>query len=109
MGIPLAGIRVLDLTRAGVGPTSTQRLAFLGAEVIKIESRRHVDMARTVMRMESGAPDYSRVGDDLNASQTFVEFNLDKKSVTIDFWQPEGAALVRRLAAGADAVVSAMR
>ena len=95
---PLAGVRVLDLSRVLAGPWATQLLADLGAEVIKVE--------------KPGAGDDTRhwgppwlVHDDLKVAAYFLAANRGKQSVTIDFGTGEGAALVRRMAAEADVVV----
>ena len=95
---PLAGIRVLDLSRVLAGPWCTQLLADLGAEVIKIERPGVGDDTR-----HWGPPwhgeGYERV------AAYFLSANRGKKSAAIDFSQPEGAALVRKIAENSDVVV----
>ncbi|MFO1069937.1 MAG: CaiB/BaiF CoA-transferase family protein [Geminicoccaceae bacterium] len=96
MSGPLAGIRVLDLSRVLAGPWAGQNLADLGAEVIKVERPGSGDDTR------GWGPPWVKDADggDTGESAYFVSANRGKKSVTIDFTRPEGADLVRRLAAG---------
>ena len=95
---PLAGIRVLDLSRVLAGPWATQLLADLGAEVIKVEKPGAGDDTR-----HWGPPWHELEGEQVAAY--FLAANRGKKSVAIDFATEEGAALVRRMAADADVVV----
>ena len=95
---PLDGIKVLDLSRVLAGPWCTQLLADLGADVIKIERPGSGDDTR------HWGPPWHGEGDKRVAAY-FLSCNRGKKSAAIDFAQPDGAALVRRLAAEADVVV----
>ena len=95
---PLAGIRVLDLSRVLAGPWCTQLLADLGAEVIKVERPGAGDDTR-----HWGPPWHVRNGEKVAAY--FLSANRGKRSAAIDFATEEGAALVRRLAGQADVVV----
>jgi formyl-CoA transferase len=95
---PLQGIKVLDLSRVLAGPWCTQLLADLGAEVIKIERPGSGDDTR------HWGPPWHGEGENRVAAY-FLSANRGKKSAAIDFAQPEGAALVRKLAQGADVVV----
>jgi len=95
---PLAGIKVLDLSRVLAGPWCTQLLADLGAEVIKIERPGAGDDTR------HWGPPWHGEGDRRVAAY-FLSCNRGKKSAAIDFSRPEGAELVRRLAAQTDVVV----
>lgn len=95
---PLAGIRVLDLSRVLAGPWCTQLLADLGAEVIKIEKPGSGDDTR-----HWGPPWHEINGERVAAY--FLSANRGKRSAAIDFGTQEGAALVRRLASKADIVV----
>jgi formyl-CoA transferase len=95
---PLAGIKVLDLSRVLAGPWCTQLLADLGADVIKIERPGAGDDTR------HWGPPWHGEGE-LRVSAYFLSCNRGKKSAAIDFAREEGAALVRRLAASADVVV----
>ncbi|HYX46405.1 MAG TPA: CaiB/BaiF CoA-transferase family protein [Sphingomicrobium sp.] len=95
---PLEGIKVLDLSRVLAGPWCTQLLADLGAEVTKIERPGHGDDTR-----HWGPPWHGeREG---RVAAYFVSCNRGKKSAAIDFAQPEGSALVRKLAEKADVVI----
>ena len=98
MNPPLAGIRVLDLSRVLAGPWCTQLLADLGAEVIKIERPGVGDDTR-----HWGPPWHVRNGEKVAAY--FLAANRGKRSAAIDFATDEGAALVRRLAGYSDVVV----
>jgi formyl-CoA transferase len=95
---PLAGIRVLDLSRVLAGPWCTQLLADLGAEVIKIERPGVGDDTR------HWGPPWHGEGDQRVAAY-FLSANRGKKSAAIDFSQPEGAALIRKIAETCDVVV----
>jgi crotonobetainyl-CoA:carnitine CoA-transferase CaiB-like acyl-CoA transferase len=95
---PLAGTKVLDLSRVLAGPWCTQLLADLGADVIKIERPRAGDDTR-----HWGPPWHERDGEKVAAY--FLSANRGKKSAAIDFATEEGAAVVRRLAETADVVV----
>ena len=95
---PLAGIRVLDLSRVLAGPWCTQLLADLGAEVVKIERPGAGDDTR------HWGPPWHGEGEDRVAAY-FLSANRGKKSAAIDFAKPDGAALIRQLAERADVVV----
>jgi crotonobetainyl-CoA:carnitine CoA-transferase CaiB-like acyl-CoA transferase len=99
---PLAGIRVLDLSRVLAGPWCTQLLADLGAEVIKVERPGAGDDTR------HWGPPWHEHGDEKVAAY-FLAANRGKKSAAIDFAQPEGAALVRRMAETSDVLVENFR
>lgn len=91
---PLRGIRVIDLTRVLAGPFCTMNLADLGAEVIKIEMPGRGDDSRGFAPLMPG-------GD----SGYFYSVNRGKKSVTLDLREPEGSALLFKLAEKSDVVV----
>ena len=95
---PLDGIKVVDLSRVLAGPWCTQLLADLGAEVTKIERPGHGDDTR------HWGPPWHGEGDDRVAAY-FLSCNRGKKSAAIDFGTVAGAALVRKLAEGADVIV----
>lgn len=90
----LGGIRVLDLSRVLAGPWATQILGDLGADVLKIEKPDGGDDTRSWGPPFVEAPDGSQ-GD----AAYFLAANRNKRSITIDFAKPEGAALIKRLAA----------
>ncbi len=93
---PLAGLRVLDLTRVLVGPTCTQMLGDLGAEVIKIERPEAGDDTRGF------APPFVP---NTKESAYFVGVNRNKKSVTLDIAKPEGQAIIHKLLEHCDILV----
>jgi crotonobetainyl-CoA:carnitine CoA-transferase CaiB-like acyl-CoA transferase len=95
---PLEGVKVLDLSRVLAGPWCTQLLADLGAEVIKIERPGVGDDTR------HWGPPWFGEGNERVAAY-FLSCNRGKRSAAIDFAQPDGAALVRRLVADSDVVV----
>ncbi len=101
MSGPLDGLVVLDLSRVLAGPTCTQLLGDLGAEVLKIEHPENGDDTR------SWGPPFALddAGEPTDLSAYFMCANRNKKSVAIDLRTPEGQAAVRRLAARADVVV----
>ncbi|MDG1443660.1 MAG: CaiB/BaiF CoA-transferase family protein [Pseudomonadales bacterium] len=95
----LQGKLVLDLSRVLAGPWASQTLADLGATVIKIERPGKGDDTRGF-----GPPFFQNAdGDDISAY--FMSANRGKQSVCIDISQPQGADLVRQLAAKADIVI----
>jgi crotonobetainyl-CoA:carnitine CoA-transferase CaiB-like acyl-CoA transferase len=97
---PLDGIRVLDLSRVLAGPWATQLLADLGADVVKIERPGEGDDTR------AWGPPYLQSADGTaRESAYFLCTNRGKRSVAVDVAKPEGAALVRELAAASDVVV----
>jgi crotonobetainyl-CoA:carnitine CoA-transferase CaiB-like acyl-CoA transferase len=93
---PLKGLRVVDLTRVLAGPTCTQMLGDMGAEVIKIERPDAGDDTRGF------APPYMP---NTRESAYFVGVNRNKKSVTIDIGKPEGQSIVHKLLENADILV----
>ena len=84
---PLRGLRVFDLTRVLAGPTCTQMLADLGADVIKIERPGAGDDTRGF------APPYLP---ETNESAYFIGVNRNKRSVTIDIANPKARRSRRR-------------
>ncbi|MFQ5881867.1 MAG: CaiB/BaiF CoA transferase family protein [Candidatus Methylomirabilales bacterium] len=94
----LSGVRVLDLTRVISGPYATMLLAFLGAEVIKIEEPREGDPARTTTL-------YYHDG----LSAVFVAGNVGKKSVTLNLKTEKGRSLFLGLVERADVVIDNFR
>ena len=95
---PLAGVRILDLSRVLAGPWATQLLADLGADVIKVEKPGAGDDTR-----HWGPPWLEH--EDQKVAAYFLAANRGKRSVAIDFGTAEGADLVRRIAADADVLV----
>ena len=98
---PLAGLVVLDLTRILAGPSATQLLGDLGADVIKIERPGAGDDTR-----KWGPPFVTgKDGRPTRESAYYLCANRNKRSVAIDMARPEGAGLIRELARGADVLI----
>ncbi len=95
---PLQGVKVLDLSSVVVGPACTLSLADQGAEVVKVEPLEG-DLLR---QLGGGARHAGMTG-------KFMNFNRNKRSICVDLRSPEGLALVHRLAAQADVLVTNMR
>jgi len=98
----LEGIKVLDLSRVLAGPWSTQILADFGADVLKVELPGKGDDTRAWGPPFLKLPDGS---DDHQESAYYLSANRNKRSAAIDLAKPEGAALIRKLAAEADILV----
>ena len=88
---PLQGIKVVDFTNVQSGPSCTQMLAWLGADVIKIERPGTGDATRNELQFMPGEPSYY-----------FLQLNSDKKSLTLDAATPDGKAILTKLIEGAD-------
>ena len=101
MSGPLTHLTVLDLSRVLAGPWCTQLLADLGATVIKIEKPGSGDDTR------AWGPPFLKdaAGNDTSEAGYYLACNRGKRSVAVDFTQPEGQALIRDLARQADIVV----
>jgi crotonobetainyl-CoA:carnitine CoA-transferase CaiB-like acyl-CoA transferase len=91
---PLGGVRVLDLGRFVAAPFVTQLLGDLGAEIIKIERPKTGDDIRGY-----GPPFLKSLDGQDETSFDYIAANRNKKSVTVDISTPEGANIIRRLAA----------
>src|SRR6266508_750126 len=94
---PLAGIRVLDLTRVLAGPFCTMLLADLGAEVVKVE--------------RPGGDDARQFGPFLSSGESayFAGINRGKRSIVLDLKAPAGRDIFLRLVEKADVVVENYR
>ena len=93
---PLEGITILDFTRYQQGPSATLMLAELGARVLKVESPSG-DPGRMLSRFEDGFPSY------------FEVLNRGKQSIVVDLRQPDGKAVISRLARQVDVVAENFR
>jgi crotonobetainyl-CoA:carnitine CoA-transferase CaiB-like acyl-CoA transferase len=95
---PLAGVRVIDLSRVLAGPYATMTLADLGADVVKVEHPRGGDETR------SWGPPFAG-----GESAYFLSVNRGKRSVALDLKAPEGRELALELCARADVVIENFR
>lgn len=99
---PLAGLRILDLTRLLPGPAVTMHLADFGAEVIKVEDTGEGDyLRRFPPQVDSGGGD--------SAHPSFVALNRGKRSIRLDLKQPTARDALLRLADRCDALVESFR
>ncbi|MFN8558560.1 MAG: CoA transferase [Dehalococcoidia bacterium] len=96
--MPLARLRVLDLTWWIAGPHATTQLAMMGADVIRLESARRADGMRLTTPYAQGRPGINRSG-------RWISHNYSKRSVALDLGSPHGRALAQRLVAVSDIVV----
>ncbi len=102
--MPLEGLRILDMTRVLAGPTCTQILGDLGADVIKLEKPGSGDDSRSL-----GPPYFQRGKVKRGASAYFLSVNRNKRSVALDLTRRPGQELVRRLIQTCDVVVENFR
>ena len=89
--LPLAHIRVVDLTRARSGPTAVRQLADMGAQVVRVEAREEIE------------------GDSTALGFDFLNLHRNKRALTLDLKHPRGLEVLRRLAAKADVLVENFR
>ena len=90
----LSGVRVVDFTQFEAGPSCTEALAWLGADVVKIENPKMGDPGR---RLRPGQPD--------NDPYYFHVFNANKRSITVNLKSPKGLELVKDMLRKADVCV----
>lgn len=102
---PLAGIRVLDMSRVLAGPSATQILGDLGADVVKVEKPGQGDDTR------AWGPPFVRDADgrDTGESAYYLSANRNKRSLTLDFTTQAGRALALQLVGHADVLVENYR
>lgn len=91
---PLQGIKVIDFTEVQSGPSCTQMLAWLGAEVIKIERPGVGDATRKELQFDPDCPSYY-----------FLQLNSDKKSLALDAKTPDGKAILTKLIQSCDVFI----
>lgn len=96
-GGPLQGVRVVELTKVWAGPYAGKLLAFLGAEVIRVESEKSMDVTR-----------FYGV-DDINNAPGFKAVNPQKLSVQIDMKSAQGIALLMDLLRETDVLIENLR
>ncbi len=101
--LPLAGVRVLDLTMVWAGPYGTRLLADLGAEVIKVEAARSWDMLRSVHLLGGETERW------YDKAAFFHHNNRNKYACTIDLNTPQGKELALRLVSMSDIVIENYR
>jgi len=95
--LPLAGVKVLDLSQGVAGPYAGMLLARNGADVVKLEPPGTGDWSRALGKAANGQTAHSLIA------------NRGKRSIALDLKQPEGAAIARDLAANADVVIQNYR
>ena len=95
--LPLAGVRVLDLTRVLSGPFCTMLLADLGADVIKVETPGEGDTVRHQGATKDGLSWY------------FANYNRNKRSISLNLRTAEGRDILARLIAKSDVLVDNYR
>ena len=94
MSAPLEGVRILDLTQVQAGPSCTQLLAWLGADVIKVEEPGVGDRTRHERATEPGLDSFY-----------YLVFNSNKRSLTLNLKSEEGCDIFKRLVGLSDVVV----
>ena len=99
----LAGVRVADFTWVWAGPYAIMLLAYMGAEVIKIESRKRIDTAR------HGSITTGQTFSGWDSSSIFNNVNLNKLGVALDLSHPKGVELAKRIVGISDLVAQNMR
>ena len=97
MSGPLTGYTVIDMSRYIAGPYCSMLLGDLGANVIKVERRAVGEDSR-------GLLPFKKVGDD-SVSLYFTQYNKNKRSLTVDFRNPESIELLKKLIAKSDVLV----
>ncbi len=95
--LPLAGIRILDLSRVLAGPFCGALLGDIGAEIIKVEEINAGDETRSWPPLENGE------------SAAFIVNNRNKRGIAVDMKTPEGIAIIRRLASHSDVLLENFR
>jgi len=99
--LPLAGVRVLDLSNVLAGPFCAYQLALFGAEVTKVEHPEGGDLARRLGADKDAAA--------RNMGASFVAVNAGKRSITLNLKDPRGKAILRDLVRDADVLVENFR
>ncbi|MBI2863858.1 MAG: CoA transferase [Chloroflexi bacterium] len=110
--LPLTGLRVIDATSIWSGPFCAKQLADFGAEVIKVESARHMDIVRGMANPPLGSgvyPDRDPGPRPWNRAGMFNALNTSKLSLSLDLTTPEGVATLKRLAKVSDVVLDNFR
>lgn len=98
---PLSGLRVFDLSRIMAGPSCTQMLGDMGADVIKVERPGQGDDTR-----KWGPPFLKdKAGEDTDESAYYLSANRNKRSISLDISKPEGQKLAKKMIAKSDILV----
>ena len=97
MGLPLEGVRVVELGQLIAIPAATKMLADLGAQTIRVESCTRIELYRNISTYENSAE-----GEYWNRAANFYEQNRNKLGLTLDLSKPEGARALRELIAVSD-------
>ena len=97
MSKPFEGIKVLDFTQVLAGPFCAENMAYLGADVIKIEQRGQGDQTRAML----GDP----AQQDLKLGPYFIAMNAGKRSMTLDLKHPRAKEVIYQLAEKADVLL----
>ncbi len=109
----LEGLRILDVTQIWAGPTCTKLLGDMGAEVIKVESARRMDITRGEATAQPGGaglyPNDETGERPWNRAGLYNDRNRNKLSVCLDLTHPLGVAAFKRLAAASDVVTESFR
>ncbi len=99
---PLAGLRILDLTRLLPGPAATMHLADFGADVIKVEDTAEGDYMRSI-------PPTTKSAEGREVNPAFEAINRGKRSIRIDLKAPHGREVLWKLIDTADALIEQFR
>jgi crotonobetainyl-CoA:carnitine CoA-transferase CaiB-like acyl-CoA transferase len=99
-GLPLQGLRIIDLTMGWAGPSATRQMGDLGADVIKVESCQYPDWFRGT---DPRGPYYPEKT--YEKTYWFQMQNRNKRGITLDLTSPRGLSLLKRLLKDADAVI----
>jgi len=99
----LDGLRILDFTFAWAGPYATELLAFMGAEVIKVESKKRLDHSRTISLTTT------QVFTGTEQSPVYNDLNLNKLCVRLNLKEPKAIKIAMEIAKGCDVVIQNMR
>ena len=102
MKMALEGIRVLDVSEAGLAPVCCRILADMGAEVIKVERTEGGDQTRGILKISGNVPIY-----DIN--YVFEFYNFNKKGITLDLKKKEGQEILYKLVEKSDVMVCNFR
>jgi benzylsuccinate CoA-transferase BbsF subunit len=100
---PLSGVKIIEFTSAWAGPYATCLLSFLGAEVIKVESRRRPDLTRLVHYVDSS------LHGTLDESNVYNSLNLNKHCISLNLSKPKAVGIAKRLVELCDVVMENMR